>query len=58
MFDPGGNLYFADSANNRIRKIDTHGIITTDNLAMTTGHGVAIWFESPVVDEREAPKRA
>jgi sugar lactone lactonase YvrE len=29
VFDTSGDLYFADSANNRIRKIDTHGIITT-----------------------------
>jgi uncharacterized protein (TIGR03437 family) len=28
-FDPAGNLYFGDSANARIRKIDTNGIITT-----------------------------
>jgi len=29
VFDSAGNLYFADSANQRIRKIDTKGIITT-----------------------------
>jgi uncharacterized protein (TIGR03437 family) len=27
--DSAGNLYFADSGNNRIRKVDTNGIITT-----------------------------
>jgi sugar lactone lactonase YvrE len=27
--DPAGNLYIADSANNRIRKVDTNGIITS-----------------------------
>ncbi|MBM3948154.1 MAG: hypothetical protein FJ312_02725 [SAR202 cluster bacterium] len=27
--DPQGNIYFADTINNRIRKIDTNGIITT-----------------------------
>jgi sugar lactone lactonase YvrE len=34
--DATGNLYFADSKNNRIRKIDTAGIITT-----VAGNGVA-----------------
>jgi hypothetical protein len=28
-FDPRGNLYSADADNCRIRRIDTHGIITT-----------------------------
>jgi sugar lactone lactonase YvrE len=27
--DSAGNIYFADSSNRRIRRIDTHGIITT-----------------------------
>ena len=27
--DPGGNLYIADSRDNRIRKVDAHDIITT-----------------------------
>ncbi len=34
--DSAGNLYFADSANQRIRKIDTNGIITT-----VAGNGTA-----------------
>jgi uncharacterized protein (TIGR03437 family) len=28
-FDPQGNLYFVDSNNYRIRRIDTHGVIST-----------------------------
>ena len=35
-FDSAGNLYFADSNNNRIRRIDRNGIITT-----VAGTGVA-----------------
>jgi uncharacterized protein (TIGR03437 family) len=27
--DSAGNIYFADKGNNRVRKVDTHGIITT-----------------------------
>jgi DNA-binding CsgD family transcriptional regulator len=28
-FDRAGNLYIADSANNRVRRVDTNGVITT-----------------------------
>jgi len=29
VFDKQGNLYVADNGNQRVRKIDTHGVITT-----------------------------
>jgi hypothetical protein len=35
--DPFGNMFFADSLNEFIRKVDTNGIITT--VAGTRGHG-------------------
>jgi len=37
LFDPEGNLIFADSKNQRVRKIDTRGIITT--IAGNGEHG-------------------
>lgn len=40
--DSGGNLYFADKGNNRVRKVDTRGIITTfagDGKAGFSGDG-------------------
>jgi sugar lactone lactonase YvrE len=42
--DAVGNLYIADSGNNRIRKVDTNGIITTvagTNTAGYSGDGIA-----------------
>jgi len=44
VFDPAGNLYFADSSNQRIRKIDTGGTITTwagvpGNISSPLGNG-------------------
>jgi len=44
VFDPAGNLYFGDSSNARIRKIDTTGIITTwagvpGNISSPLGDG-------------------
>jgi uncharacterized protein (TIGR03437 family) len=39
-FDAGGNLYFVDSQNSRIRRIDNQGIITTvagDGVPFVTG---------------------
>jgi sugar lactone lactonase YvrE len=41
-FDAAGDLYFADSNNNRVRKIDRQGVITTvagTGEAVTTGTG-------------------
>ncbi len=40
MFDQKGNLYFSDRDNNRIRKVDTEGIITT-----VAGHGNIGWMQ-------------
>ena len=40
--DPAGNLYISDTKNNRIRKVDTNGIITTyvgDGSAVDKGDG-------------------
>jgi sugar lactone lactonase YvrE len=37
--DTFGNLYIADYGNNRVRKVDTNGIITT-----VAGKGVAVFF--------------
>jgi len=40
VFDKEGNLYFTDRDNNRVRKIDTSGIITT-----IAGHGNFGWLQ-------------
>jgi len=40
MFDKKGNLYFSDRDNNRIRRIDTKGIITT-----VAGHSNIGWMQ-------------
>src|ERR1700674_2234196 len=38
VFDAAGNLYFADSANNRIRRVDARGTITTIAGTGSTGY--------------------
>ena len=40
VFDTQGNLYFTDRDNNRIRRIDSRGIITT-----VAGHGNIGWLQ-------------
>src|SRR4029078_12409690 len=49
--DPDGNVYFADSGNNRVRRIDTEGVVSTvagSGRAATSGDGgpallAALW---------------
>jgi sugar lactone lactonase YvrE len=39
VFDSAGNLYFSDSNNHRIRRIDSRGVITTVVGTGAVGHG-------------------
>ena len=45
IFDGSGNLMFADARNNRIRKIDTNGIMTT--IAGTGAAGRGLLLQTP-----------
>ena len=53
VIDASGNVYFSDSNNNRVRKIDTGGTITTfagSNICCTLGDGgpaASAWLSSP-----------
>ena len=41
IFDSAGNLYIADTQNSAVRKIDTHGIITTFLTVQEAVNGIA-----------------
>jgi sugar lactone lactonase YvrE len=53
VLDTAGNLFFADWANNRVRRVDTNGIITTVAGTGTAGYfgdggqAVDAWLNSP-----------
>src|SRR5208283_3590733 len=52
-FDAAGSLYVADVANNRIRKVDTNGIITTvagNGYGYTYVHGTAAGDGGPATN--------
>jgi sugar lactone lactonase YvrE len=53
-FDPAGNLFIADSDNNRVRRVDTNGIITTiagtgvEGYSGDGGQATNAWLNEPV----------
>ena len=54
VFDPAGNLFIADSDNNRVRRVDTNGIITTiagtgvGGYSGDGGPATNAWLNEPV----------
>jgi hypothetical protein len=46
-----GSLFIADRANQRVRKVDSHGVITT---IASAGKTVGMMFDSTIATEHDA----